>query len=291
MFNASLLPQFLHMLLAAYLVTAGLIVTTYAIGWLRGRCDGLHVLALKVAAVGLAFAAPLQVVSGDFAVRNVARSQPAKFAAQELVPTTGSHSPYLLGGVLVDGRVRGGIEIPSGLSVALHFSAGASITGLDRVPLDERPPVNVVRISFQLMVLAGSYLVLLSAWVGWSWWRRRRLPETRWFARSMVLAGPAAIVALEAGWTTTEVGRQPWMVQGVLRVAQAVTPREGLATVLAILAIVYLGLGVSTVSVLRLMSRRWARGDEVAAPYEPEQPLVAVAGGDPVAQSSDEGMA
>jgi cytochrome d ubiquinol oxidase subunit I len=171
--------------------------------------------------------------------------------------------------VLVDGEVRGAIEIPGGLSFALHGDTGASVTGLDAVPEDVRPPVNVVRTAFQLMVAAGTALVGLSAWAGWSWWRGRRLPEGPWFHRAVRGAGPAAVLALEAGWTTTEVGRQPWIAREVMRVADAVTPRGGIGWALAVIIAVYGGLGVTTVVALRAMSRRWRAGAEVEAPYEP----------------------
>jgi cytochrome bd ubiquinol oxidase subunit I len=272
MFNRSLLPQFVHMLLAAYLVTAGLLASVYALGWLRGRRDGAHRLGRTVAAAGLAVAAPLQLVSGDFAVRHAAATQPAKFAAFELVAETRTSAPYTLGGFLVNGKVVGAIEIPAVLSLALHGSTGARVTGLDQVPVDRRPPVNVVRVAFQLMVAAGTFLVALSVWIGVSWRRhrrRRRLAETRWLARALVLAGPAALVALEAGWTTTEVGRQPWIARGVLRVADAVTPRGGIIWTLVVLLAVYAGLTATTIMVLRRMSARWRQGQDVEAPYEP----------------------
>jgi cytochrome d ubiquinol oxidase subunit I len=131
--------------------------------------------------------------------------------------------------------------------------------------------VNVVRTSFQLMVAMGTGLAGLAAWVGWTWWRRRRLPDGRWFMRAVAAAGPAAVVALEAGWTTTEVGRQPWIAREVMRVSDAVTPRAGIGWALAVIVVVYLGLGVSTVVTLRAMSRRWRAGAEVVAPYEPRE--------------------
>lgn len=269
MFNPTLLPQFVHMLLAAYLVAGGLIAAVYARGWLKGRRDDLHRRALTVAAIALAIVAPLQLVSGDLATRHVEATQPAKFAALELVPETRAGAPFTIGGFLVNGEVRGAIELPKVLSIMLHGDPDATVTGLDAVAVDERPPVNVVRTSFQLMVAAGTFLVLLAAWTGWSWWRRRRLPETRWYARALFWSGPAAVLALEAGWTTTEVGRQPWIARGVLRVADAVTTRGGLTYVLVALIAIYGGLAVSTVLVLRGMSRRWAAGDDVHAPYEP----------------------
>ena len=172
MFNGALPTQFVHMLIAAYLVTAGLIASVYAAGRLRGRDDGAHRLAVRLAAFALAIAAPVQLVSGDLATRFVERTQTAKFASLELVPETRTNAPFTIGGVLVDGQVRGAVEIPGVLSVLLHGTAGATVAGLDQVPPDQRPPVNVVRIAFQLMIAAGSALVALAAWTIVTWVRR-----------------------------------------------------------------------------------------------------------------------
>jgi cytochrome d ubiquinol oxidase subunit I len=271
MFNPALPTQALHMVLAAYLVTAGLVGSVYACGWLRGRRDHLHRLGVTIPVVFLAIAAPVQLVSGDLAVRYVARAQPAKLASMELLERSGPNAPYTIGGYLVDGEVRGAIDVPGGLSLALHGNTDAPVTGLDAIPPAVRPPVNVVRTSFQMMVAVGTGLLGLAAWVGWAWWRRRRLPEGRWFLRAVVAAGPATVVALEAGWTTTEVGRQPWIAREVMLVSAAVTPRGGIGWALAAIVAVYLGLGASTVVTLRAMSRRWRAGADVVAPYEPAE--------------------
>ena len=281
MFNPALPTQFVHMLVAAYLVTAGLVASVYAVGRLRGRHDAVHRLAVRVAVTVLAVAAPVQLVTGDLATRYVERAQPAKFAALELVPETRTDAPFTLGGVLVGGRVRGAVELPGVLSVILHGSTDATVRGLDSVPADRRPPVNVVRIAFQLMVASGTFLAALAAWTGWSWWRRRRLPTGRWYLRAVALTGPAAVLALEAGWTTTEVGRQPWIARDVLRVADAVTPRGGLVWSLVALVLVYAGLTASSIVVVRRMSRRWAEGLEVEAPYEPTSGSPTAAAGHP----------
>jgi cytochrome d ubiquinol oxidase subunit I len=196
----------------------------------------------------------------------------------ELLVRSGPHAPYTLGGFLVDGKIVGGIDIPSGLSVALHGSTTASVTGLDAIPLDQHPPVNVVRTSFQLMVAAGTFLVLVALVAAWVQRRRGRVPESVWLLRGLVLAGPAALLALEAGWTTTEVGRQPWIVHGALRVASAVTPRGHLGVALVALLLVYAGMTATAIVVIRRMSARWRDGLDVAAPYEPAAPPVTADG-------------
>jgi cytochrome d ubiquinol oxidase subunit I len=127
--------------------------------------------------------------------------------------------------------------------------------GLDSVPPDDRPPVNVVRISFQVMVGIGSAFLLLAAWLAGSWRRRRDHPPSRWFLRAAVVAGPAAVVALEAGWVVTEVGRQPWIVYGRMRVSEAVNTADGLRYGYFGLLVVYTALTVAVVTVLRRAAR------------------------------------
>ncbi len=127
--------------------------------------------------------------------------------------------------------------------------------GLETVPEEDRPPINVVRIAFQTMVGIGTGLAALSVWFLFMWWRRRRLPETRWFYRAVIVAGPAAVVALIAGWVTTEVGRQPWVVYGVMRTEEAVSGADGIVFGYGALIAVYVALFVATFWVLRKLAR------------------------------------
>jgi cytochrome d ubiquinol oxidase subunit I len=188
--------------------------------------------------------------------------------------------PMTLGGVYIDGEVVGAVEIPYLTSLILDFDPNATIEGLDAAPAEDRPPENVVHLSFQLMVFLGTALAALAAWTGLVWWRRRELPSSRWWLRAVVLSGPMAVLALEAGWTTTEVGRQPWIAYEVLRVADAVTAQPGVGVILTGLIALYVGLGLSLWFVLHRMSLRWRAGEEVSTPYGPpgaeRAPLAAV---------------
>ncbi len=271
MFNGALLPQFLHMLPATYLVTGFGVASVYAVGWLRGRRDRLHRLGVVIGFTVGAVAAPIQVFTGDLAARNVATDQPAKFAAMELLEETTSGAPLTLGGLIVDGEKVGAIEIPNLTSLLQDFDPNSTITGLDDIPVDERPPANVVHLSFQLMVGIGMALLGLAAFSGWRRWRTGDLPDSPWWYRAVALSGPAAVLALEAGWTTTEVGRQPWIAQQVMLVEDAVTPRSGIGLVLVGLVVVYLGLAASAIGVLRSMSARWRAGGDPPAPYGPPE--------------------
>jgi cytochrome d ubiquinol oxidase subunit I len=210
---------------------------------------------LTVALSAAAIAAPLQVVIGDWAAREVAAKQPVKLAALEgLGPTTEGAPEHLLGWYNGE-EVVYGIEIPRLLSLLAYHDPDATVTGLDSVPADERPPVNVVRFAFQTMVGIGTLLALLGLVYLYVRFRRRRLPRSPWFYRAVVLAGPLSVVALIAGWITTEVGRQPWIVYRVMRTSEAVTGADGIPMGYGTLAVVYLGLAGIVVWLLRRFSR------------------------------------
>jgi cytochrome d ubiquinol oxidase subunit I len=181
--------------------------------------------------------------------------QPTKLAAIEGVAHTTKGAALHIGGIYVDGEVKGAIRIPNGLSILAYGDPNATVQGLDAVPVSDRPPVNVVRTSFQLMVAIGFALLGLGAWLGIAWRRRRALPRSRWFLRAAVLSGPAAVLALECGWVVTEVGRQPWIVYRVMRVRDAVSDASGLRYGYFLLIAVYTVLAIATFTVLRRLAR------------------------------------
>lgn len=269
MFNPATGIQYLHMLLAAYMVSGFLVAGVYAWGWLKGRRDRHHHLGFLVPFVVAVVASPIQILVGDVAARRLIDAQPAKFAAMELIPEGGSNVPLTLGGFLKDGEVVGALEIPGLASLLGTRSFSGELPGLDQIPVDELPPVNIVHTSFQIMVGLGTALLLLSMWFAFTWWRRRRPPESKWFWRSASVAGIGAIVAMEAGWITTEVGRQPWIVWQLVRTSDAVTSADGIIWSLIGIVVVYLGLGVATMIALRRISDGFRSGGEVATPYGP----------------------
>ncbi|MFB4314101.1 cytochrome ubiquinol oxidase subunit I [Actinomadura sp. 21ATH] len=255
MFNPATPPQTVHMILAAFMVAGYLMASVYAVAMLRGRRDRYHRLGLLIPFTVAAIITPVQIGVGDWAAHFVADNQPVKLAAMEGVFETERAVPLHLGGVAVDGELRYGVEIPYGLSLLAHWDPNAEITGLNEVPADERPPVNIVHWAFQIMVGMGFALLALALWLGLCWWRRRTLPRTAWFLRATAVSGVAAVLALEAGWTVTEVGRQPWIVYGVMRTADAVNPAPGLVWGFVLVTAVYAVLTVATVYVLRRMAR------------------------------------
>jgi cytochrome d ubiquinol oxidase subunit I len=255
--NAYLWPELVHMYLAAYLVVGFLIAGAYAWSWLRGRRSRYVSVALTAALTAAALAAPAQIVVGDWIARQVTEDQPTKLAAFEGLGETQRGAAIHIGGWYDEdtGEVEYGIPIPRLLSLLAYHDPDAEVQGLDQVPADERPPVNVVRITFQAMVGIGFFLALLGAVHLYRLARRRGLPSTPWFFRAVIAAGPLAVVALIAGWVTTEVGRQPWVVYGIMRTEEAVTGADGIPVGYATLAVVYAGLISATAWVLRRLSR------------------------------------
>jgi cytochrome d ubiquinol oxidase subunit I len=271
-FNPAVPYEVPHMILAAYLVTGFLVASVYAVGMLRGRRDRHHRLGLLIPLTVACVATPIQFAVGDTAARSIAKDQPVKFAAMECVRTTSTDVTEHLGGRCTSDGVKGGIGIPGLDSFLVGFSRDTQVTGLDSVPPDDRPPANtMLHWAFDAMVGICTALMGLGLWLAVSWWRKRDIPESRWFLRATAISGAAAVVALECGWIVTEVGRQPWIVYEVMRTEDAVTHASGVwVTFVAVLAL-YSALGAVTVLVLRAMSRRWRASDEqdLDVPYGP----------------------
>jgi cytochrome d ubiquinol oxidase subunit I len=253
--NSFLWQELVHMYLGAYIVVGFLVAGWYALCRLRGRFGRHERAALAIALAAAALVSPVEVIVGDWAAREVAKDQPIKLAAMEgLGHTTRGASEHLLGWY-ENGEVKYGIKIPHLLSLLADHSWNATIQGLDTVPSQDRPPVNVERFSFQTMVLIGTALALLAVAYLLVRVRRRQLPRSPWFYRAVVAAGPLALVAAVAGWITTEVGRQPWIVYGVMRTSEAVTSAKGIPVGYATLAAVYVALAVAVAWVLCRLAR------------------------------------
>jgi cytochrome d ubiquinol oxidase subunit I len=252
--NSFLWHELIHMYLAGYIVAGFVMAAAYAFGRLRGRWGRYERTALAIPLTVAALASPVQVLVGDWAARDVARSQPVKLAALEGLYKTTRGAPEHLLGWYSDRQVKYGIAIPHALSLLAFHSWNAEVKGLSVVPPRDRPPVNVVRVTFQAMVAIGTLMALLGIAYVVVRVRRKRLPESPWFYRAVVLAGPASLVALICGWVTTEVGRQPWVVYHVMRTSQAVTGASGLPVGYATLALVYLGVAVAVAWILRRLA-------------------------------------
>jgi cytochrome bd ubiquinol oxidase subunit I len=247
LFNDNLWHELVHMYLAGFIVAGFLVAGVYAYAWLRGRRDRRHRVGLVVALSFAALTTPAQLLVGDWAARTVAERQPVKLAAFEGLEETTEGAAFDLGL---------GIEIPKLLSLLAFHDPDAVVQGLDSVPEDDQPPTGIVKLSFRAMVAIGTALAALGAWFVWAWWRRGRLPGSPWFHRAVVAAGPLSVVALVAGWVTTEVGRQPWVVYEVMRTEEAVTGAGGIPVGFAALGTVYAGLAVVAYVMLRRLGRQ-----------------------------------
>jgi cytochrome d ubiquinol oxidase subunit I len=258
MFNRAWPAQALHMTLAAFVATAWAVAGVHALRLLHRPDSQLHRHGLRIALGFAAVSALLQPLSGDLSAKDVARRQPAKLAAFEALYHTQRNAPLLIGGIPDDAqeRVAFGIELPSMLSFLAHADFDAEVIGLDRIPLDQRPPTLPCHLAFQIMVGAGSLLAALSALYLGLRWRRPHALSAPWFLRLLALAGPLGFVAVEAGWTVTEVGRQPWIVYGVMRTRDAVSPMPGLVWTLTASIVVYLALSATCLGILRSLIRK-----------------------------------
>lgn len=275
LFTPALGYEFWHFLLAIYITAGFVIASVYAVAWLRGRRDHYQRLAFAVPFTVAAMLTPVQLLVGDLAARALVQDQPAKFAAMEITWTTRDHNPEVVGGLLdSSGAVHLGIELPSLDSVLVGYSPNAVIRGMTSFAPDARPNIvesNIAHLAFDLMVGLGSIGAALSAWYLWILARRRRLPDSVLFYRLAALAGVGSYLAVESGWVTTEVGRQPWIVYGVMRVADAVTeaPAAFVWTMLSVLVVVYALIAYFFITLLLKLAARWRREDATAT-QEPE---------------------
>jgi cytochrome d ubiquinol oxidase subunit I len=278
-FNRAFWYEALHMLLAAYIVAGFVTASVYAAGMLRGRRDRYHRVGFLVPFVVAAVVMPFEIFVGDTMGRQVFKNEPAKFAALELLPHTGRHVPETIGGILVNGKVRYGLHIPGLASFLAGHSTNTRIVGLDALKPADRAPANIVHLAFDVMVGTAFALLGLALWFAVVWWRRRDLPRGPWFLRAAAASGVVSVITLEAGWTVTEVGRQPWIAHGLMRTRDAVTTSGGVWTLLAVTLVIYTAVGGAAIVVLRGMTRRWRRQDEgdddVSVPYGPDAPLEA----------------
>ena len=252
MANPAALSQTIHMTLAAYAATGFAVAGIHALLLLKDPANAFHRRALAIALIVGAPAAALQPLSGDLSARHLARHQPVKLAAAEALFRTQRGAPLMIGGWpdMEKQETRFGLEIPYALSLLAFHDPTAEVKGLDAVPRDEWPNVLAVHLSFQVMVALGSYMAIVALWVAWLAWRGADLAHNRWLMRALALATPMGFIAVEAGWMVTELGRQPWVVYGVLKTRDAVTPMPGLVVPFLTFTVLYCFLGVIVVWLL-----------------------------------------
>jgi len=252
-FNPAFPTQALHMAVAAYTSVAFAVMGIHAWRLLRDPSSRFHGVALKIALGVAIVSVVLQLASGDLAAKHLAEYQPSKLAAAEgHFKTTRGASLSLVGWPDEDkGELIGEIGVPYALSILGKADPNAEIEGLDKTPRADWPPVAVVYVAFKVMVGAGFAMFGVALWGAWLWWRRRPFGDQTRFLKALILASPLGMIALEAGWVVTEVGRQPWIIRGVMRTADAVTPMPGLAVPFVAFTALYAFLGVVVIALLK----------------------------------------
>ena len=277
MLNPAAFGQTLHMTLAAYAATTFLVAGIHAFMLRRDPHNRFHKAAITIALVVGGVSAILQPLSGDYLAKSVARTQPVKLAAFEGQFQTEQGAPLRIGGIPDEtaGVTRHAVEIPYALSILAYGDPNAVVKGLNEFPADERPPVAIVHISFQIMVACGAAMMAVAVWAAWRYLRKRRRQtwlDSKWFLRALIAAAPLGFIAIETGWTVTEVGRQPWIIYGVMRTSEAVTPMPGLVVPFITFTVLYIFLAVITVF---LLLRQVAASPRIPEPPAKEARLAA----------------
>jgi cytochrome d ubiquinol oxidase subunit I len=246
MFNDAWLSQAIHMTLAAFVSTAFAVAGVHAFLLLKNRGRLFHQQAVKTALIFGSVAAVLQPISGDFSAKDVAKRQPAKLAALEALYKTSKPADLVIGGLPNNKqqRVNYAIHIPGGLSFLAKGDLNAEVEGLDKVPKEDWPPVMITHISFQLMVMIGFFLAFVSLLYLVFSIKWRHVLMKKWWLCVIAFATPLGFIAVEAGWTVTETGRQPWIIYGIMRTKDAVSSMPGLRYSFFVITIVYLLLSL-----------------------------------------------
>jgi len=253
MLNPASFHEVLHMTLAAFVAVGFAVAAVHAFFLLKDRNNRFHRSALGIALAVACLSAPLQILSGDFNARALARLQPAKLAAMEALYRTQTGAPLLIGGIPNDEMrtTSYALKIPQGLSFLLAHDSKAEVVGLEKFPRNDWPNVRIVHWAFDIMVASGMVLFVLSIAVDWLWWKQGGLPNGKWLLRGLVAAGPLGFVAIEAGWVVTEVGRQPWIIYGVMRTQEAMTPMRWIAVPFVVFTALYIFLSIIVFFLLR----------------------------------------
>jgi cytochrome d ubiquinol oxidase subunit I len=252
MFNGSWFSEALHMSLAAFSATGFAVAGVHALMIAKKKNVTFHTKAFKIAVVFGAVAAILQPFSGDISAKNVYKTQPAKLGAMEAYFHTQNYSPLVIGGLpdMAAKKVNYGIEIPGLLSFLVHDNFSQPVNALDKIPVQNQPPVAVTHLAFDLMIVIGSAMMLLGLMYFFALWKKRQWLNKKWFLKLFIWATPFGFIAVEAGWTVTEVGRQPWIIQGIMRTRDAVTPMPGIHYTFYLFTAVYFTLSVAVIFLL-----------------------------------------
>lgn len=252
MFNDAWFSQALHMSVAAFAATGFAVAGVHALMIIRRQNVYFHTKSFTIAAIFGCVAALLQPLSGDISAKDVAKRQPAKLAAMEAHFETEKFAGLVIGGIPDEKKrkVDYAIKLPGVLSFMAHGDFDSEVTGLDKIPVDSQPPVAITHYAFQIMVGLGMIMMLISILYFLGLWRKKKWMQSDWLLKLFVAATPLGFIAVEAGWTVTEVGRQPWIIYNVMRTADAVTPMPGISYSFYMFTAMYFSLAAIVIFML-----------------------------------------
>jgi len=253
MFNEAWFSEALHMTIAAFSATGFAVAGIHALMIYRKQNVTFHTKSFKIAIVFGAAAAILQPLSGDISAKGAAKRQPAKLAAMEAYFHTQEYAPLVIGGIpdTAAKKVNYGLEIPGLLSFLVHDDFKTVVNGLDKIPAKDQPPVAITHYAFQVMVGIGTLMMFIGILYFIALWKKKEWLNKPWFLKLFIIATPTGFIALEAGWTVTEVGRQPWIIQGVMRTSEAVTKMPGIQYTFYLFTFIYFTLSVFVIFLLK----------------------------------------
>ncbi|MGL5234643.1 MAG: cytochrome ubiquinol oxidase subunit I [Empedobacter falsenii] len=268
MFNDAWFSQALHMTIAAFCATGFAVAGLHAYLILKGKNVNFHREAFKISSVLAITAAMLAPLSGDISAKDVAKRQPIKLAAMEAHFKTEENASFVLGGIVDESKeeIKYAIKVPGVLSFLVHSDFKTPVKGLEEFPKDEWPPVAVVHYAFQIMITFGMLMMGIAVIYLIAQFFKKDWRTKRWFYKLFMIATPFGYIALEAGWTVTEVGRQPWIIYGIMRTVDSITPMPGIQYSFYIFTFVFITLSIILVF---LMNRQIQM---VAKLYDPEDP-------------------
>ncbi|HBX61717.1 MULTISPECIES: cytochrome ubiquinol oxidase subunit I [Empedobacter] len=268
MFNDAWFSQALHMTIAAFCATGFAVAGLHAYLILKGKNVNFHREAFKISSVLAITAAMLAPLSGDISAKDVAKRQPIKLAAMEAHFKTEESASFVLGGIVDESKeeIKYAIKVPGVLSFLVHSDFKTPVKGLEEFPKDEWPPVAVVHYAFQIMITFGMLMMGIAVIYLIAQFFKKDWRTKRWFYKLFMIATPFGYIALEAGWTVTEVGRQPWIIYGIMRTVDSITPMPGIQYSFYIFTFVFITLSIILVF---LMNRQIQM---VAKLYDPEDP-------------------
>ncbi|NIJ52392.1 cytochrome ubiquinol oxidase subunit I [Dyadobacter arcticus] len=252
MFNDAWFTQALHMTIAAFVATGFAVAGVHAFMILKGQNVLFHTKSFTIAAFFGCAAAILQPLSGDLSAKDVAIRQPAKLAAMEAHFKTEKSASLIVGGIpdVKNKKVDYAIKLPGFLSFLAHGDFKSEVTGLDKIPAKNHPPVMITHFAFQMMVGSGMAMMLIAIIYFFSLWKQKRWLSSNWILKLFAIATPLGFIAVEAGWTVTEVGRQPWIIYNIMRTADAVTPMPGISYSFYLFSAIYISLAIIVIFML-----------------------------------------